>query len=171
RDHAVRSRLAPAPMKLTKIILLAAALTALLATTAHAATPGVNAGGAPTPDRISEALATGAKTVRIFALWKDFEPNARGEYPSADVNLANTVKVYDDAVRQLNAAGAQPLFVVTEAPAWANGSSDVNMPPNNPADFGDFLKRFAAHNKAVGKVAGYEVWNEPDENIFWHPGP
>jgi hypothetical protein len=158
-------------MKLTKILPLAAALTALLATTAHAATPGVNVGGAPTADRISEALATGAKTVRIFALWKDFEPNAKGEYPSAEVNLANTVKVYDDAIRQLNAAGAQPLFVVTEAPAWANGSSDVNMPPNNPADFGDFLKRFAAHNKAVGKVAGYEVWNEPDENIFWHPGP
>jgi hypothetical protein len=60
---------------------------------------------------------------------------------------------------------------VTEAPAWANGSSDVNVPPANPADFGDFLKRFAAHNKGVGAVAGYEVWNEPDENQFWHPGP
>jgi hypothetical protein len=120
---------------------------------------------------VSEAIATGAKSVRIFALWKDFEPNAKGEYPSSEVNLANTVKVYDDAIKQLNAAGVKPLFVVTEAPAWANGSSDVHVPPRDPADFGDFLKRFAAHNKTVGPVAGYEVWNEPDENIFWHPAP
>jgi hypothetical protein len=152
---------------------LLAALTALVALVAfpgaaHAAKPGVNIAGAPTADRINEALATGAKTVRIFALWKDFEPNARGEYPANGINL---IKVYDDAIKLLNANGATPLFVVTEAPAWANGSSDVNVPPADPADFGDFLKRFAAHNKGVGNVAGYEVWNEPDENQFWHPAP
>jgi hypothetical protein len=159
-------------MKLLKTLPLAAALAALLVPAgAQAATPGVNIAGAPTPDRVTEAINTGAKTVRIFALWKDFEPNAKGEYPSSEVNLANTTKVFDDAIRQLNAAGVKPLFVVTEAPAWANGSSDVNVPPSNPGDFGDFLKRFAAHNKAVGPVAGYEVWNEPDENTFWHPGP
>jgi hypothetical protein len=161
-------------MRLPKILILALAALAVLVAApaaAPAAQPGVNIAGAPTPDRISEALATGAKTVRIFALWKDFEPSAKGEYPSNEVNLANTIKVYDDAIKQLNAAGAKPLFVVTEAPAWASGSSDVNVPPANPADFGDFLKRFAAHNKGVGTVAGYEVWNEPDENQFWHPGP
>ncbi|QEC47109.1 cellulase family glycosylhydrolase [Baekduia soli] len=158
-------------MNLLKILPLAAAITALMAPAAHAASPGINIAGAPTPDRVSEAIATGAKTVRIFALWKDFEPDARGQYPSHDVNLANTIKVYDDAIHQLNAAGAKPLFVVTEAPAWASGSTDVDVPPANPADFADFLKRFAAHNRTVGAVAGYEVWNEPDENIFWHPAP
>jgi hypothetical protein len=158
-------------MSLPKIFLpLLALLAAILVipTGAQAATPGVNIAGAPTPDRVSEAIATGAKTVRIFALWRDFEPNGRGEYPTGQPNL---VKVYDDAVKQLNAAGVQPLFVVTEAPGWANGSNDVNVPPIDPADFGDFLKRFAAHNKDVGTVAGYEVWNEPDENQFWHPAP
>ena len=158
-------------MKLTKTLPLAAALCALLAPAAQAAQPGVNIGGAPTADHVQEAINTGAKTVRIFALWKDFEPHAKGEYPSSDVNLANISRTFDDAIRALNAAGAKPLFVVTEAPSWANGSGDVNVPPVNPQDFADFLKRFAAHNKAVGSVAGYEVWNEPDENIFWHPGP
>ena len=67
-----------------------AALTALVALVAfpgaaQAAKPGVNIAGAPTADRVNEALATGAKTVRIFALWKDFEPNARNEYPSNEV--------------------------------------------------------------------------------------
>jgi hypothetical protein len=159
-------------MRLLKLLAPAVALLALaLPGAAHAAQPGVNIAGAPTSDRIAEALATGAKTVRIFALWKDFEPDARGQYPSNNVGLANLTKTFDDAIKQLTAGGAQPLFVVTEAPSWANGSSDVNVPPNDPADFGDFLKRFAAHNKGVGTVAGYEVWNEPDENQFWHPAP
>lgn len=161
----------PPAMNLLKTLPLAAALCALLAPAAQAAEPGVNIGGAPTADHVQEAINTGAKTVRIFALWKDFEPNAKGEYPSADVNLANLSKTFDDAIKALNAAGAKPLFVVTEAPSWANGSGDVNVPPNNPQDFADFLKKFAAHNKAVGNVAGYEIWNEPDENVFWHPAP
>ena len=155
------------PKLLLPVLVLLAAFLAIPAG-AQAAAPGVNIAGAPTPDRVSEALATGAKTVRIFALWRDFEPSAKGEYPAGQPDL---VKVYDDAIKQLNAGGAQPLFVVTEAPQWANGSTDPAVPPANPADFGDFLQRFAAHNKAIGSVSGYEVWNEPDENQFWHPGP
>jgi hypothetical protein len=159
-------------MRLPKLLALAAAFAALAApATAQAASPGVNIAGAPTPDRVSEAIATGAKTVRIFALWKDLEPDAKGQYPAGAPNVASLSAVYDAAITQLNAAGVQPLFVVTEAPSWANGSGDVNVPPINVGDFGDFLGRFAAHNKGVGSVAGYEVWNEPDESTFWHPGP
>jgi len=160
-------------MSLPKILLPLVALVALaVPTSAQAAAPGVNLAGAPTPDRITEAIDAGAKTARIFALWNAFEPDHRNQYPSNDVNLLNISNTFDAAIKQLNAAGVEPVFVVSEAPAWSNGgSSDVKVPPTDPNDFGDFLKRFAAHNKTVGKVAGYEVWNEPDENDFWHPGP
>lgn len=161
-------------MRLPKTLSAAVAALAALsisATGAHAANPGVNIAGAPTSDRVAEAIATGAKTVRIFALWRDFEPNARNEYPSNQVNLAHLTQTFDDAIRQLNAAGAKPLFVVSEAPQWSSGSADVNVPPSDPADYGSFIKRFAAHNKGVGTVAGYEIWNEPDESTFWHPAP
>jgi hypothetical protein len=109
--------------------------------------------------------------VRIFALWPAFEPSHRGQYPSDDVNLLNISNTFDAAIKQLNAAGVEPYFVVYESPPWASGSSDFYAPPTNPADYGDFLRRFAAHNKTVGKVAGYEVWNEPDDTAFFHPGP
>jgi hypothetical protein len=159
-------------MRLPKLLTVAGALCALaVPATAHAAAPGVNIAGAPTSDRVAEAINTGAKTVRIFALWKDFEPDNKAEYPSNEVNLKNLSDTFDNAIRQLNASNVKPVFVVTEAPAWANGSTDVNVPPVNVDDYGDFLKRFAAHNKGVGSVAGYEVWNEPDENQFWHPTP
>lgn len=153
-------------------LLTAAAALAVPATAAQAAAPGVNIAGPPTPELVNQTIATGAKSVRIFALWRDFEPAARGQYPASnDFNLQNLSNVYDDGIRAFNRAGIHPIFVVTEAPQWANGSTDVNVPANNPDDFADFLRRFAAHNRQVGQVKGYEIWNEPDESTFWHPGP
>jgi hypothetical protein len=155
-------------MRLPKLLLALIALLSLAipAASATAAEPGVNV-ASTSPQAISEALATGAKSVRIFVSWAELEPTGPGDYPAKNGKTA----VYDAAIAQLNAAGAKPLFVVLNTPQWANGSADQLVPPNDPQAFGTFLKAFAAHNKAVGAVAGYEVWNEPDENMFWHPGP
>ena len=69
-------------MSLPKILLPLAALVALaVPSAAQAAAPGVNLAGAPTPDRITEAIDAGAKSVRIFALWNAFEPNAPQRVP------------------------------------------------------------------------------------------
>ncbi|HEU4974515.1 MAG TPA: cellulase family glycosylhydrolase [Baekduia sp.] len=160
-------------MRLPKILLSLAAAALAVPAGAQAATPGVNVVG-PAPQALAQALGTGAKTVRMFVRWTDFEPQARGQYPAnpqhnAAVDAA--ILEYDTAIRTLNAAGAKPLFVVTGAPSWANGSNDATVAPSDPEDLAAFLGRFAAHNKAVGSVLGYEVWNEPDENLFWHPAP
>jgi hypothetical protein len=154
------------PSRLFVVALLAATML-LPAAAADAAIPGVNISGAPTASAISEALSTGAKRVRIFALWRDIEPDGAGQYPDRSPQTT----LYDDAIRQLNAAGAQPIFVVTEAPAWANGAADPFVPPADPQTYAGFLRAFAAHNATVGPVAAYEVWNEPDESSYWHPGP
>jgi hypothetical protein len=155
-------------MNLPKILALATALVAVAMpiSTAQAAEPGVNA-ASPSRDSLNEALATGAKTVRLFVSWQEMEPDGPGQYP----DRSNRTATYDAAIRQLNAGGAQPLFVVLNTPPWANGVADQLVPPNDPAQYAAFMKAFAAHNKTVGAVAGYEVWNEPDENQFWHPGP
>jgi hypothetical protein len=155
-------------MRLLKILPALAALVAvaLPSASAQAAEPGVNI-GSPTHESVAEALATGAKSVRIFVSWAELEPTKSGDYPNNNGKTAT----YDAAIQQLNAAGAKPLFVVLNTPQWANGVADQLVPPNDPGAFAAFLKAFAAHNKGVGNVAGYEVWNEPDENMFWHPGP
>jgi hypothetical protein len=149
------------------VLLLAVALVALIpaAGSAQAAQPGVNVASL-NHDSIAEGLATGAKTIRLFASWQELEPNGPNDYP----NVGN-VADYDAAIRQINAGGAQPLFVVLNAPAWANGSNDPLVPPSDPATYAKFIGKFVAHNKSVGAVAGYEIWNEPDENAFWHPQP
>lgn len=139
-------------------------LLVLVPTTARAALPGVNLAGAPTPDRVQRALATGAKQVRIFAYWNDFQPDGPGE-------LAGPIDTFRNAVAQLNAGGAQPIFVVLGAPSWANGSSDPLVHPRDPADYGRFLALFAQSLGRYGTVAAYEIWNEVDGSDFWHPQP
>ena len=111
----------------------ACVLLGLLVPAAAQAGPaaGVNIAGAPTPDRLDEAIATGATQVRIFAYWNEFEPNGPGDFPTtAPGSLA---RVYGDAVDRLNAAGVTPQFVVLGTPAWANGSSGAFVPPAEPA--------------------------------------
>ncbi|WP_445152757.1 Ig-like domain-containing protein [Baekduia sp. Peel2402] len=152
------------PKILTSVVALAA--FAIPTTTAHAAEPGVNA-SSPDHATLAEALATGAKSVRLFVSWAELESGGRGTYTPA----GGTGPLYDAAIQQLNAAGAKPLFVVLNTPSWANGVADQLVPPNDPQDYANFIGAFAAHNKTIGDVAGYEVWNEPDENQFWHPGP
>lgn len=155
-------------MRLPKLFLiLALAVVALVpaAGTAQAAQPGINVASL-NHDSIAEGLATGAKTIRLFASWQELEPNGPDDYPNAG-NVAD----YDAAIRQINAGGAQPLFVVLNTPGWASGSNDPLVPPSDVNTYAKFVGKFAAHNKAVGAVAGYEIWNEPDENAFWHPTP
>jgi len=154
--------------------LIIASLAAILpAAGAGAASPGVNLAGPPTPELVQRAVATGAKSVRVFVLWRDLEPAYRGQFPtSGDHNLQTLISVYDQGLKALNANGIKPLYVLTETPSWANGSTDHAIPPSDPSDFAAFAGRFAAHNKAAGgDVLGYEIWNEADTDTYWHPSP
>ena len=159
-------------MRLTRpIAVLLLALAALLApAAAHAAVPGVNIAGAPTQDRVDEALATGAKQIRIFALWSDFEPSGPSDFPNpSDHNQRNFVDTFDAAVTRINSSGAKPVLVVVGTPSWANGSSGVWVPPTSVQDYASFFGELTARYGT--QVAAYEVWNEEDESSFWKPGP
>lgn len=144
-----------------------AALIALLATlavvpAAHAASPGVNVTGVPTSQNVSEVIASGSQYARFFVLWSDMEAT-RGTF---DPLLLST---YQDQFGRLTAAGVKPVVVVLGAPSWANGSSDRLVPPLHASDFGTFVGTLASRLR--GKVAAYEIWNEPDAPAFWHPNP
>ena len=143
----------------------------LLPAAAHAApAAGVNLAGAPTPERVDEAISTGATQVRIFAYWNDFEPGGPGDFPtSAPGTLSD---VFGRAVDRLNAAGVTPQFVVLGTPAWANAGAGPFSPPADPATYATFLGEFAREMSRGGRrVAALEVWNEPDESEFWKPDP
>jgi hypothetical protein len=131
----------------------AAVATALPASASAAPTIGVNAAGIPAGPALDEALATGAREVRMFLLWRDLEPQAKGRL---DPGL---VKAYADIVARLSAAGVRANFVFTTSPQWASGSAEQHTPPRNPADYADALARFAASPGIVGNHIAYEIWN------------
>ena len=137
------------------------ALAAALPAVAGAAQPGVvlpnGSLGAGTFERIQ---ASGAKHVRVFASWRMLE-SQRGQL------TPYILSDYDDMANRLKAAGVNVYFVVTQTPAWATASGAQNAPPP-PGPYADFMRRLAGHFK--GRVAGYEIWNEPNDVIFWQGG-
>ena len=120
-----------------------------------AAEVGINPIGQSAPRRSTRWRQLGATWVRAFLRWDQVEPGGPGRWdPAALAGLEQYT-----AVAQLR--GIKVVAVVLGAPQWANGSTDPYVPPRDPADFGRFLGTLAARER--GKVAAWEIWNEPDE--------
>ncbi|HVP01644.1 MAG TPA: cellulase family glycosylhydrolase [Solirubrobacteraceae bacterium] len=151
---------------LRRLALAAAAVSALAAAApagASAAQVGVNVDGMPPQQAIDQASAVGATWVRTFVRWDVIEPQGPGRWDPA------SVQNIDNLVGLAQARGIKVLAVVVGAPQWANGSTDLYVPPRDPADLARFMGSFAARYK--GRIAAWEVWNEPDESDFWHGSP
>jgi hypothetical protein len=146
-------------MRLRLILPLALLISMAFAGAARAATPGINVAGVPSATNVQQVINSGAKYARYFFLWSDAQPSRGALSPAY-------MAQYQLSLTALNAAGVKVDLVVTDAPSWANGSKDRAVPPSNPADMAAFMGQVAAQLK--GKVAAYEVWNEPDNTEFWH---
>ncbi len=97
--------------------------------------------------------------VRVSVYWSFVEPQSdRWTWADADA-------VVDHA----RANGQQVLYILSGAPAWACGCSNGAKPPPI-ALWKRYVGQVALHMK--GRVAAYEVWNEPDlsGNATWGVG-
>lgn len=92
----------------------------------------------------------GVRWVRLPLYWDMVEPQ-KGKRTWTEI---------DHAVDTLDKAGIKIMFNPIHSPSWA--SIDPKRPglPRNLADFTDFLRDAASRYK--GKVAAYEIWNEPN---------
>jgi spore germination protein YaaH len=91
--------------------------------------------------------------------WENIE-HSRGNYGWGGLDsLANTA----------SAGGANVLFSVVAAPAWARGGKSGIGPPDNYQDFYNFMGALAAHYK--GRVQAYEIWNEQNLSREWEGAP
>ncbi len=66
----------------------------------------------------------------------------------------------DGAVDAMYKAGIHIILHPVHSPPWAWGGGDKITYPKDPADFGRFLSLAAQRYK--GKVAAYQIWNEPN---------
>ncbi len=71
----------------------------------------------------------------------------------------------DRTVEACNGFGFKLLLGVTHAPDWTRISELESGPPANYAEFGRFMEQLAIRYQ--GRVAAYELWNEPNLAREW----
>ena len=149
-------------------VLVAVVASLFAASTVQAAEPGLSpdlSWGTSSADQDRTAAAVkdaGSRWVRLNVEWNATE-TSNNTYDSWMLSH------YDRAISVSRAAGQKVLMLVSQAPTWASGSSNKQSPPQNPADYADFVKFLAA--RWAGKVEAWEVWNEPNIDRFWPTGP
>lgn len=106
-------------------------------------------------------VATGVRTVRVMMPWAGMEPNP-GQYDYGKVDM-----IVDAA----NARGMSVLGTLVSSPGWAvePGLPAVSSPPASASVYADFAGAAAARYR--GRVAAYEIWNEPNAVMSWTSGP
>jgi hypothetical protein len=113
-------------------------------------------------DREFATLAAhGVTWVRLDVSWSMIQPDGPGRYQGWGVRQV------DDAVGSARAHGLKVLVMFWRTPRWARSSS-------NPVAYPDQVSRYAAAigwaaNHWRGRVAAWEVWNEPNLAAFAQP--
>jgi Cellulase (glycosyl hydrolase family 5) len=110
----------------------------------------------------------GANVHRLGFDWRWVEPTP-GEYHW---------DAYDEIYREMTARGVRPLFILIYAPSWAldaaeacdQWQADCRYPPGRE-HYDDWRRMAAAIAQRYPDAAGIEIWNEPNERMFWLPGP
>ena len=125
------------------------------ASTACAATPGVNVNSVPLSEAgWAKVAESGAKTVRVWAFMSEVESS-----PGVLSMRVDEYRAFADRARTL---GAGTVITLMAAPGSAS--------PPNPAVYARVAQELAFALKGHG-VIGYEVWNEPDDAPYWQPAP
>jgi hypothetical protein len=106
--------------------------------------------------------AAGAKWLRIDINWAVIQAGGPTSYNWGP---------FDNVVNAARARGLTVLGGILYTPGWARAAgTSGTYPPTNLSDYVNFAKTAATHYGALG-VHAYEIWNEPNINAFWMPGP
>lgn len=92
--------------------------------------------------------------------WRDIELK-KGHFDwSRTDHIVDTMERY---------GGLSLLVRVDHQPNWARAGCSLQGPPENLADFADFLTAVASRYK--GKIEAYQIWNEPNLAREWCDQP
>lgn len=106
--------------------------------------------------------ALGVGWVKVQVSWKLHEPQP-GQYDAF---------YFDELDRLVDAAsnnGIRVLLSVSKAPEWSRPTTELDGPPADFAFFAEFMTHLAT--RYHGRVAAYELWNEPNLQREWNGAP
>ncbi|MGU3432791.1 cellulase family glycosylhydrolase [Actinomycetes bacterium M1A6_2h] len=106
-------------------------------------------------------VATGGTQVRFDIPWFFVQPTA----------TAFNWGFVDVVVDKARARNLSILGVITGSPPWAavNQSGLATTRPASAATYAQFCR--ATAQRYLGKIAAYEIWNEPNGSMFFSPSP
>jgi len=112
----------------------------------------------------------GVGWIRQELPWEQIEPVAKGQTTDPKFGDSTWAK-FDDVVDRANALGIKVVFRLDTSPRWALAADapDGLSPPLDHADYWDFVAEVAKRYR--GRVAAYQVWNEPNLNSEWGRRP
>jgi hypothetical protein len=123
----------------------------------HSHWPALYPSDAVRADVLDKVAAAGVTALRVDSAWDEFEPTRRGEWNEA------YGRVMDKTVELAHARGLKVLIMLWRTPAWARPrGTDDSYPPTDAGDFAAFAHVLAARYRK--KLAGIEIWNEPDRH-------
>ena len=133
-----------------------------------------NVDGAEQDRQLDLIAQAGAKIVRVDVGWSTLEQEAKGQYQEWYLALL------DGLVAKAEARGLDLLFTVTDSPCWASSAPeevkqgctgawwDRNVqrhPPIFEQDYADALAFLVGRYGT--RIAGYEIWNEPNSKHYF----
>lgn len=138
----------------------------------HLLWPGVT--DAAMDRQLDLVAGAGAHVTRVDLGWASLQQVGPNRYETWYLDRI------DRLVREANTRGIKPLFSVMSSPCWASGAPETlkqscagawwqrgvqNYAPTDPAAYGRATAFLAA--RYGDKVAGWELWNEPNHADFF----
>lgn len=109
---------------------------------------------------------SGIKWVRQEFTWEDIEIHGKGDFEDRRNEPSRSAwEKYDNIVDLAEKYDINIMARLSNPPAWTRALTDTVgtfAPPDNLVDYGDFVEAVTTRYK--GRIAAYQVWNEP--NIF-----
>jgi hypothetical protein len=109
-------------------------------------------------DVLQKVKDAGIKWIRTGANWAAVEAG-KGIY---DWSQLDRVTAYADS------NGLSILFVIAYTPGWANNNRGIKYPPDNTADWENFVRIVV--NRYKNRVKYWNIWNEPNSEEFFGEG-
>ncbi len=114
--------------------------------------------------QLAAMKAIGITSVRLDANWSWVQYGGPKSYDWADL---------DQVVSSVRAAGMSVVLIIDGCPAWAAAagtSGDSSPQPASSAQYAQWAAAVAHRYEPQG-VSTFEIWNEPNNQVFWQPKP
>lgn len=93
---------------------------------------------------------------KSYIQWSSIEGAGKGQFDWSQA---------DSAIKAATDAGMLNLVRTGTAPAWSRADHQTGGPPDNPADFADYVTALVhryGYGSPIGRIHAIEMWNEPN---------